>query len=52
MISPFFLIGWGELEIFSFEKGVVYRLSFHVRLNAIFTDLEKNFVFSLFVPIF
>jgi hypothetical protein len=32
---PIFLIGWDEVEIFSFEKGVVYILSARVRLNAI-----------------
>jgi biotin synthase-related radical SAM superfamily protein len=42
MLSPFFLIGWGEVEIFSFEKGVAYILSVHVRRNAILTDPEKT----------
>ena len=36
-----FLIGWGEVEIFSFEKGVVYILSFHFRLNAISRARKK-----------
>jgi hypothetical protein len=40
-ISIFF-IGWGEVEIFSFEKGFGYILSVHVRLNAIFTGIEKQ----------
>jgi hypothetical protein len=42
MLSPFFLSGWGEVEIFSFEKGVVYILFVYVRLNAISTDIEKQ----------
>ncbi len=42
----FFVIAYDELEIFGFEKDVGYILSLHVRLNAIFTDVEKTVSYS------
>ena len=38
MLFPFFLSGWGEVEIFSFEKGFGYILS----LEVIFLEHKSN----------